>query len=108
MCSLHIKKLNDEMIDTSAKPLGITQPTTKKLITDKEYQKVKCRNGPNQKCVFVWESLQRMCKVLLSNANIQLVASAPTVSMLIRVFSNMKALTTGFTSKRRNFLIVIL
>jgi hypothetical protein len=28
--------------------------------------------------------------------------------MLIRVFSNMKALTTGFTSKRRNFLIVIL
>ena len=49
MCSLHIKKLNDEMIDTSAKPLGITQPTTKKLITDKEYQKVKCRNGPNQK-----------------------------------------------------------
>jgi len=39
------------MIDTSTKSLGITQPRTKKPMTDEEYQKSKCRNGPNQKCI---------------------------------------------------------
>ena len=45
------KDQNEEMIDTSTKPAGTTQPTTKKPMTDEEYQKSKCRHGPNQKCV---------------------------------------------------------
>jgi len=55
----------------------------------------------------VWESLQRMRNLPLSNANIQLAENAPTVSMLIRESLSTKALTTGLLSKRRNVPRVI-
>lgn len=39
------------MIDTSKKPVPTGVKPTKTPMTDEEYQKSKCRHGPNQKCV---------------------------------------------------------
>lgn len=55
----------------------------------------------------VWESLQRMLKLPLRNANILLAVNAPTVLTLIKESLSMKALITGLSSKKRNVPRVI-